>query len=344
MAGFCGPLKIPTSRQADKHNPVKISSLLTGKHAGGKRVLRFAHASLCFQSLEEFKFSLDARVAVPAPRVAALIKLPLADLARESKAIKRVERHLLSILSRAPEATSGLRTRLKMTKPALFSRDNQWQMIFAALRAEDASLDEHRRLALIKYVQYLAARQEVTRELYREKKRLLKQRQADIQASGQASGQADRQTGGQEAEPVGAGTVMAIPQELPKDRTTSRSQQEERNVRFTRLPKGETVTIDLGKGENAEVFLSRHRCKLVGGSPALFSDQANRCYHLIIGKTTIGRDISCDIIMDSTLRDVSRLHLIVVVDQDNTLHLTDMSSHGTMLTSEYLSRVQTAAS
>lgn len=326
MTGFAKPLIIIPTKQ----NAVKITSLLAGKHADEKRVLRIAGASLYFQTLEEFKFSLDARVALPAQRVLTLIRLPLPELVKESRAIKGVERHLLSILSRSPEATSGLRTRLKMARPALFSRDNQWQEIFTALRIDDPTLDSHRRIALIKYVQYLAARQEVTRGLYREKKRLRKRRKTDRQ----------------QAEPVGAGTVLAIPEDRTSIQVPQAQQvpQKKRRARFTRLPKGEAVTLGLGKGEGTDVFLSRHRCRLVGGSPILFSDQANRCHHLITGKTTIGRDISCDIIMDSTLRDVSRLHLIVVVDPDNTLHLTDMSSHGTLLTSEHLSRTQAAAS
>ena len=40
--------------------------------------------------------------------------------------------------------------------------------------------------------------------------------------------------------------------------------------------------------------------------------------------------------MDPKLRDVSRMHLVIDMDDTNTLYLTDLSAHGTYLPAKYL--------
>ncbi len=108
------------------------------------------------------------------------------------------------------------------------------------------------------------------------------------------------------------------------------------NAQLERMLKGENVTIALKEGKKIPIFLSKHECTIMPGSPNKFIDQAGRSYDLQVGKTTIGRDAKCTILIDPKLRDVSRTHVVLELDQDNTLYLTDFSSHGTYLPAKYL--------
>ena len=96
------------------------------------------------------------------------------------------------------------------------------------------------------------------------------------------------------------------------------------------------VTIALKAGDTIDIFLSKHQCKIIGGSPNKFIDQAGRSYDLAVGKNTIGRDAKSSIMIDPKLRDVSRTHLLIELDADNTVYMTDLSSHGTYIPAKYM--------
>jgi len=90
-------------------------------------------------------------------------------------------------------------------------------------------------------------------------------------------------------------------------------------------------------GRKIVVLLSKNQCKIVADeSGSKFIDDAGRSYDLKIGKNVIGRDSKSDIMMDPKLRDVSRMHLVIDMDDTNTLYLTDLSAHGTYLPAKYL--------
>jgi predicted component of type VI protein secretion system len=51
------------------------------------------------------------------------------------------------------------------------------------------------------------------------------------------------------------------------------------------------------------------------------------------GKNIVGRDSVCNVVVDTSLRDVSRMHLIIEPLDDGKIRFTDLSSHGTFLPS-----------
>ena len=301
---------------------VEIISLLNNlRHK--KQVLQIADLSLCFSSLQDFEFSIAARTSIPSGRVLGLMNLSPKKLMDESIAIKKVEKRLLTILSREMDKGNNLGSRLRELRPSTFTHDNQWHDIFSVLRVHNEELEEYRHVALIKYVQYLAARQEIIRGLYKEKSKVEKSRQRQATSRTQGS-----------KEPVGINTLMAIRQS-----PTSAQKEKSRKKRYEqiqRLPKGETVCLRIGDKERVDIFLAKYKCQIVGGTPTLFYDQASNKHVLTTGRTTIGRDISCNIIMDSGLREISRLHLIISIDSQQQAYATDMSSHGTLVQAKHL--------
>src|SRR5690606_41237030 len=58
---------------------------------------------------------------------------------------------------------------LRELDPTIFSQDHSWRSIIAALNEGGDDLNPFRRIALVKYMQYLASRQEIIKYLYSEK-------------------------------------------------------------------------------------------------------------------------------------------------------------------------------
>ena len=105
---------------------------------------------------------------------------------------------------------------------------------------------------------------------------------------------------------------------------------------FSRLPKGETVELDLEEDHAIDLLLGKHQCRILLQDRLLFVDQSGHDFELHVGRNVVGRDASSDVIIDASLRDVSRKHLIVESDGAHQLKLTDISSHGTSLPPRYL--------
>ena len=100
---------------------------------------------------------------------------------------------------------------------------------------------------------------------------------------------------------------------------------------FERMPKGEIISLNLAHGKEVDIRLSKHKCKLSNKHGIVFIDQTGNEFPLIKGKNVIGRDTSSTVKIDSSLRDISRLHLLIENIGNNHLQLTDMSSHGTYM-------------
>jgi len=104
-----------------------------------------------------------------------------------------------------------------------------------------------------------------------------------------------------------------------------------------KMPKGENISITMKAGKEFNLLLCKHQCKIVGGeSSSKFIDESGRSYDLKIGKNAIERDKKSDIIINSTLRNISRIHLVIEADDTNTLYMTDLSAHGTYFPAKYL--------
>jgi hypothetical protein len=106
---------------------------------------------------------------------------------------------------------------------------------------------------------------------------------------------------------------------------------------FARIPKGETVEIDLALEDNVSVLLAKHRCELANNSGKIvFIDDAEQTTQLRRGKNIVGRDASCDVLINSSYREISRKHLMIEIADECIVRITDISSHGTSLNPRFL--------
>jgi len=270
---------------------------------------------LKFNSLADFEFSLAGRTSVPSKKITNMVKFSLDELKKEAKMIKEIEKQFVSILSKSIEDPETINRTLREVDPQIFSQDHGWRLIISALHEGEDELNEFRRVALVKYMQYLSSRQEIIKYLYSEKKKHTKSSSSDGAGAG------------------GEFKDTLILENTVFEPLSGNKQSDD----MEKMPKGENVTIRMKAGKEIAILLSKHQCKIVGGeSSSKFIDESGRSYDLKIGKNVIGRDSKTDIMLDPELRDISRMHLVIEADDTNTLYMTDLSAHGTYIPKKYL--------
>jgi FHA domain len=278
--------------------------------------LSVGEQNLKFSSLADFEFSLSGRTSVPSKKITGMVKFSIDELKKEARTIKEIEKRFVSILSKSIEDPDSINRALREMDPQIFSQDNNWRAIISALNSGDNELNEFRRVALVKYMQYLSSRQEIIKYLYSEKKR-------HVKSTASANG---TEAGGEFKDTIILENTVFEP-----------ISGEYQSGEMEKMPKGENVTIRMKPGKKIEILLSKNRCKIIADeSTSKFIDNAGRSYDLKIGKNVIGRDSKSDIMMEPSLRDISRMHLVIEVDDTNTLYLTDLSAHGSYIPAKYL--------
>ena len=268
-----------------------------------------------FCSIADFEFCLAGRTSIPSRKISEMVKFTTEQLKKEARTIKEVEKRFVSILSKSIEEPESINAALRELDPLIFSQDHGWRDIIASLNSGNEDFNPFRRIALVKYMQYLASRQEIIKYLYSEKKKLLKE------------------TNGEEHV---EGTPLKDTLILENTIFEPSADKENQDKAFERMPKGEAVTITMKPGEEIDLILSKHPCKLTATDNLTFIDQKGRCYELQQGRNIIGRDTASTIMMEPGLRDVSRLHLVIEKFDEQTVQITDLSSHGTLIPNKYL--------
>ena len=195
------------------------------KKSGKKPItLRIGEAQLSFASTNELEFALNGRVGLPSSRFKSLTSAPTDTLQKEAEGIRQMERKLTAAIAEAMEDESAVGEFFKELDLSAVSQDNDWRAIINALYGLDSSSNEYRKIGLIKYSQYLAARHEVVQSLYS----MRQEEEADTP-------------------PVPATEVFK--ETVLFDLTGLVATQKNKD-HFGRLPKGETVDISLARDQS----------------------------------------------------------------------------------------------
>ena len=275
--------------------------------------LKVGEQTLKFSSINDFDFCMTGRTSVPSKKIIEMVKFTTDQLKTEARTIKDIEKRFVSILSKSIEDTESINRAMRELDPLIFSQDHSWRQIISALNAGSEELNPFRRLALVKYMQYLSSRQEIIKYLYSEKKKMMHEPSDTVAASS-----------------------AEFKDTIILDNTLVEGDTEDKGRGVERMPKGEVVTVTMKPNEEIEILLSKHKCKLALKDKFEFTDQSGRTYKLHKGRNVIGRDSASNIIMEPRLRDISRLHLVIENFGDNTVQLTDLSSHGTYIPSRFI--------
>ncbi len=284
--------------------------------------LTISGQEISFNTLAEFEFCLAGRTEVPARKMADLVELTSDDLKREAKSIKAVEKQFVEILSKSIENPASINSFLTNVDPHVFTHDHNWRDVMTALRSKGTEYNELRRVALVKYMQYLTSRQEIIKHTYSVKR--LQRKTSDRGSETVMTAQANAEA---------ANSSMRETVILDSSIVEAQPKKEER---FSRLPKGEACVIDAATGSAIEFMLSKHPFKLKVDKTFVLIDDEGKTHELQEGKNILGRDVVCNVIVNSSYRDVSRLHLIIERLAGAQVRFTDLSSHGTFIESRLL--------
>ena len=283
--------------------------------------LTIGDQTLKFSSIADFEFCMNGRTSVPSKKITQMVKFTPDQLKEEARTIKDIEKKFVAILSRSIEDQSSINRALRELDSTIFSQDHSWRGIINALNEGNDEYNPFRRVALVKYMQYLSSRQEIIKYLYSEKQKLSKAPDQEQREKGESNG---------------------FKETLILENTLFEPDSDElTNKGFERIPKGEAVFLTLTPDSDIDILLSKHKFKLSAKNGIQFIDQNGSGHALGKGRNVIGRDAVSTVRIDPSLRDVSRLHLVVEYLGENSLQLTDMSSHGTYIQANLLDATAT---
>lgn len=260
---------------------------------------------LSFNSVRDFEFALASRTDVPGAKISKLMRQSDDDLIAEIEGIRDVKRRFVSVLLRSITKNDSISHSLRMLDATLFSNDHQWRAFIGALNADQTIHDAYKRVALVKYLQYLNSRHDVVRAIYRER------RKSKDEPLPEQFGESGHFVRFAQVDADGLVSPKAPAGEI------------------TRLPKGEKISLTVRDGDEVYLFLSKQQYKLKRGGGLKLIDENGVEQTLHAGLNVIGRAPDADVRVGTGHKDVSRRHLLIELPDDEMALLTDVSAFGT---------------
>ncbi len=272
---------------------------------------------LKFRDLSEFEYALKDKIALSSFSVSALGKLSDDALTREAEQFRSMEQRIVDALSSPGDGTNQFLQTIDLDH---ISEDHDWRDLIAAVRKLDEAAEPYKKAALLKYVAYLSAAQDIIRTI--RVNRLGGVEDSGDRVSAKSSpGVARRQHLIFDLSLLsGIGGPAALSDEN----------------RFARMAKEKPVEVQFGEHQSIDLVLAKYRFTLVSGERFLLVDETGHDLKLKPGKNIVGRSARAGIIVDSTYGAVSRTHLVVEVGQNYRVRLTDISTLGTFLPRELI--------
>ena len=282
--------------------------------APGGIVLQIDGQPAGFASPAEFEAALRSRIEVVAGTMRRMAKCTDEELRGEVNLTRALHKKLTTSLLRIEEIGVPLSQIWRELDLGKIHEEHQWQEILYAL-ADLGVADQYRRVALVRYIQYLKSRRDGVGELLRERE------SGKTQLGSVAASQMETM----------AGTAV--------DDITYTSMQ--RSAEYSRLPPRHAVEVTITAGEPVTIFLAHRKMRLVTTDEGMvLSDDTGLTAPIQTGRTIIGRSSDCDVVLHNAPADVSRKHLMIECTPQD-LRLTDLSSHGTYVVKRALSHTQT---
>lgn len=276
--------------------------------------LNIGNKSIIFSTIDDFEFSLNARTAITPDRITETFSATLDELNEESSSIDIALKELGSLISQSPEVSGGINMRLKLIDTSIFSKEHNWRDIFIALNGYDSlPLSRYKNIALKMYLRYLKNRLNIIKSIknhLQTNKSTLEQQKKDNENATIFSNSLSLTT-------------------LESDVGVLNSELD-----LVRIPKANPIDLVIIDGEAIDIYVSKHKCKLVARNGIKFIDTDNIEYTLQLGENKIGRGKGCTVKLNEGMREISRLHLLIVNHDHRKLQLTDLSVQGTYLTKE----------
>jgi hypothetical protein len=280
--------------------------------------LRTDTRTLKFDSKSDFEFALASRTEVPAAKISDFVRFNPQQLVDEASSVRQVERHFVETLSRSIQEPGSIGYLLREMDMKMFSQDHEWRTIMQGLSRQERRFDDFKQLALVKYMQYLASRQDVLKGIYTHKVA------SGVNSEPEADPMQDPEYRQTLIFDVSAPPISPLPPDEPAAPS-----------RLVRLPRGESISLQATGSSMIELVLSRHPFRLRVGLTPVLLDAEDGEYPLRSGRNVLGRHPDSDVMVDPAYRDVSRTHAIVDMREDGEVFITDLSSHGTFVDASF---------
>jgi FHA domain len=276
--------------------------------------LKIGDQTLRFNSVSDIAFCLEGRTSISSAKLSELFKLSIEQLETQSNKLTEINKSLFKILNRVVDDPDNIDRSMRELDTQIFSQDQNWRDIVQALNKEQGEIDSIRMTVIMKYMKYLSALEETIDYILSEKKQSIG---APVDDNEKIPGEFDA-----------TWTLNQLRSEIGLD---SQSEHE-----FKRLPKGKDVPVKLSPGGRLDIRLASYPCQLVATDDNVqFIDNAGSTT-LSQGRNIIGRSTKSTVKVNPAYKEVSRTHLQILIGDDHTLQLTDLSSEGTFITSEFL--------
>ena len=267
-----------------------------------------------FSTIDDLKFALDGKTHLPVSKYDELRALSLEALRKQAVDIRKVEGRLLQILEFSFSEPLAVDYQLREMDVRVFSEDHSWRALIEAMNEQGSEFAEYKRIALVKYLQYLANRQELIKRVYWNKSR---KSQAGVSEDSDEA-------------------IQGFIDTSIFDGGSDLADQLKSDTAFERLPRGEPRDIRLLPGQEMTIRLSVHPFRLVRADGAYLIDEQGREFALKPRRSTVGRSNDNDVVLDAAYRAISRKHLILEFPSKDRVILTDRSSHGTFVPLKHL--------
>ena len=255
--------------------------------------------SIATQSMEEFETELARRAKVPADKLEEILRYDERQVRVEAEAVPAILKRFAGAVVDSMDNPGGVDHFLRELDLKVVSRDHHWRTIFAELRTRDKRFEHHKRVLLIKYLQYLSFRKKLLDYIY------------------------ERKTGLEETDNHPDLTIFPAPND-PSRAAKPKGQRSE----FSRVPIGETVRLTLPHSGHVEIMLARHLFRLMGASHPCLVDQNGVTHFLQQGRNMVGRHPESDVVVDPDFHDISRAHAIIEWQGGPEVAITDLSTRG----------------
>ncbi|MDX1527703.1 MAG: FHA domain-containing protein [Gammaproteobacteria bacterium] len=279
-------------------------------------VLEISRRIVRFTDPVTFEFSLKPRIDFPLERAERLRSWPAEDLERMAAKIRTVEQRFAEAIAASVERPEIIGALLRSLNLKLFSKDHGWREIIAALNRCGSEFDVYKKIALVKYTQYLRGRQKVLRDLFFER------RNAESMESAQPESDSDTDV-----------DSLRGPHDTDLFESSLNAQKRTEDG-FEALPRGETVCLRFSGIKEMAIRLSTHRFQLVAGKHFYLKDEHGSTFPIRRGKNLVGRHPDCDIVIQPFYSGVSRKHMIIEQVSESVVLVTDLSSHGTYVSQQ----------
>jgi len=272
---------------------------------------------LRFRSSREFENVLGGKTFLSSTRITILGGLSDDALMQEADAFRLMEQRIVAALSHPGNGIEQFLVQLDLPE---ITEDHDWRLIFGALRLLDGGAENYKKAALLKYVEYLGSGQQVVQTI-----------------------RANRHGGPMAAEErpgSSAGGSLGKRQSLIYDLAELAGMDDQGDHRdkdeFARMSKGESLEFHFGPHQSLSLMLAKYRFTLVSGDMFLLLDESGHDLKVRPGKNIIGRSTQSDVTLEAAYGAVSRKHLIVEIQDDGKVTLTDISTLGTFVPRGYV--------